>query len=252
MNIFKKFLKNKIRKLLSRFIKKEDNINIFLKQFFAFKKDAEIIQIGLMDGISGDPLRPFLPSHKGKVVLVEALNYYCEKLNKLYSDQSNILICNALVCSKESENKFYYIDPKIADEMDGTGPPNKWAHGQGSLNKNTIIQWIYKNKFRGSKYNKNINKYIDSIIEIDIKAKTFDSICRTYQLKKIDLLLMDVQGAEYEVLKNLKSFNIKPKFIIYEDDSSLSKGESIKFEKLLKNEGYFFVTGSHDKLWMRI
>ena len=63
---------------------------------------------------------------------------------------------------------------------------------------------------------------------------------------------MDVQGAEYEVLKNLKSFDIKPKFIVYEDDRSLSKGESITLEKLLKNEGYFFVTGSHDKLWMRI
>lgn len=253
MYYLKKFLKNIIKKLLSKFIKKEVNVGEFIKHFFAVKKDANIIQIGMMDGISGDPLRPYLPSHKGNVILVEALQYYCEQLNKLYSDQSNISICNALVFSEESENKFFYIDPKIADEMDGTGPPNKWAHGQGSLNKNTIIQSIYKNKFRGSKYRKNINKYIDSILEIDIKGTTVDAICRTYQLKKIDLLLLDVQGAEYEVLKNLKFFDIKPKYIIYENDGiSLSQGEINKLEKLLKNEGYFYVAGIHDKLWMRI
>lgn len=136
--------------------------------------------------------------------------------------------------------------------MDGNGPFNKWAHGQGSLNKNTIIKWIYKNKFRGSKYIKNINKYIDSILETVIKTTTLDSICKTYQIKKIDLLVMDVQGAEYEVLKNLKSFDLKPRFIIYEDDSSLKKGERTLLEKLLKTEGYFFVTGSHDKLWIKI
>ena len=136
--------------------------------------------------------------------------------------------------------------------MDGNGPFNKWAHGQGSLNKNTIIKWIYKNKFRGSKYIKNINKYIDSILETVIKSTTLNSICKTYQIKKVDLLLMDVQGAEYEVLKNLKFFDLKPRFIIYEDDSSLPKEERILLEKLLKTEGYFFITGSHDKLWVKI
>ncbi len=252
MQIFKKFLKDIITKSLFRFIAKEDNLSLFIKEFFIFNNRADIIQIGLMDGISGDPLRPYLPSHKGNVILVEAVNYYCEKLNKLYSDKSNISICNALVSSEESENKFFYIDPNIADEMDGNGPFNKWAHGQGSINKNTIIKWIYKNKFRGSKYIKNINKYIDSILETVIKSTTLDSICKTYQIKKIDLLIMDVQGAEYEVLKNLKSFDLKPRFIIYEDDSSLKKGERILLEKLLKTEGYFFVTGSHDKLWIKI
>ncbi len=63
---------------------------------------------------------------------------------------------------------------------------------------------------------------------------------------------MDVQGAEYKVLKNLKFFDIKPKFIVYEDDGSLSNEENISLAKLLKNEGYFFVNGSHDKLWMKI
>lgn len=90
MQIFKKFLKDIITKSLFRFIAKEDNLSIFIKEFFIFNNRADIIQIGLMDGISGDPLRPYLPTHKGNVILVEAVNYYCEKLNKLYSDKSNI------------------------------------------------------------------------------------------------------------------------------------------------------------------
>ena len=250
LRMFKKI----IRLLSSRSIKSEIKINlgIFIKEYLAIKKYANIIQIGAMDGVSNDPLRPYLPFHKGNVILVEALNFYCEILNNLYSDQSNIKICNALVSSKESENKFFFIDPQIANEMDGNGPFNKWAHGQGSINKNTIIKWIYKNKFRGKKYIKNINKYIDSILETYIKSKTINSICKTYRIKTIDLLVIDVQGAEYEVLKNLNSFDVKPKFIVYEDDSSLSRGESIKLEKLLKTEGYLFLLGENDKLWMKI
>tara|TARA_Y100000991_G_scaffold91401_1_gene68965 strand:- start:259 stop:1026 length:768 start_codon:yes stop_codon:yes gene_type:complete len=251
---FIEFIKKFGRKLSSRFGKSEKKINLstFLKKYFAIKKNANIIQIGAMDGVSCDPLRPYLTFHKGNVILVEALNFYCDKLNILYSDQSNISICNALVSSKESENKFFYIDPQIADEMDGNGPFNKWAHGQGSLNKNTIIKWIYKNRFRGPIYVKNIYKYIDSILETNMKSMTIDSICKTYQIKKIDLLLIDVQGAEYEVLKNLKYFKIKPKFIIYEDDSSLSRRESFLLEKLLKTEGYLFLLGVSDKLWIKI
>lgn len=251
MYYFKKFFKHILRKLFPKYFRNDNNLNIFLKEFFEINKYADIIQIGLKDGVTDDPLRSYLPSHKGNVILVEALKYYCEKVYKLYSNQSNITICNALVSSNEAEKKFFYIDPQVADEMDGTGPFNNWAHGQGSLSKDTIIKWIYKNKFRGPKYIKNIDKYINAIVETVIKSTTIDFLCRTYQIKKIDLLVIDVQGAEYQVLKNLKSMDIKPKYIIYEDDFSLPREERKLLEKLLKNQGYIFVLGNSDKLWMK-
>ena len=72
-----------------------------------------------------------------------------------------VVINKAIVSNKEVENlKFYYIDPKVADQMDADGPFNKWAHGQGSFLKSVIEESIHNNRFRGSDYRKNIKKLL--------------------------------------------------------------------------------------------
>ena len=137
--------------------------------------------------------------------------------------------------------------------MDGKGPNNKWAHGQGSVNKETIISWIHKNKFRGITYRKNIKRYIDSIKKININAKSLNQIVIENNLNDgFDLLLLDVQGHEYQVLRNLQFMKNLPKYIVYEDDSSLTRRDSKKTWLLLKSLGYFNLIDDSDNLWIKV
>ena len=53
--------------------------------------------------------------------------------------------------------------------MNGDGPFNNWAHGQGSFNLEVVIYWIKKNIFRGKKYIEKIPYFISSIESINVK-----------------------------------------------------------------------------------
>ena len=117
--------------------------------------------------------------------------------------------------------------------MDGKGPPNQWAHGQGSFSKDTIIKWIYRNKFRGKVYRSNIQMYINSIININVECFNLISFCERHFIEGIDLLILDVQGAEAEILSVLPKLRNKPRVIIYEDESSMKTSVSKALEKFL-------------------
>ncbi|MBK6637724.1 MAG: FkbM family methyltransferase [Rhodocyclaceae bacterium] len=226
-----------------------NSVSIFLRDFFEGAPLAVIVQIGANDGVSSDPLRSYLAHHAGKTILVEALPYYCAPLRKLYCKKSNISIVNAVIGKERTTNRFYFIDPIVANEMDGDGPKNRWAHGQGSFQRETIVHWIKKNQFRGNKYQQNISRYINSILNIELEAITLADIERQHSITRIDLLILHVQGAEWLILSTLKQLSKLPRFIIYEDDYSLSSTDSDQLQAFLTLLGYVFIVGDTDKLW---
>jgi len=226
------------------------NTEYFLHSLFSSEKKLNVIQIGACDGIQNDPLYRYLRNNKGNILLIESVPYYCELLKNLYKNENNIKICNAHISNDFSEKKFFYIDPVIADDMHGNGPKNNWAHGQGSTSKDTVIYWIYKNSFRGEEYRKNINKYIESIEEIIVKSCTLSSVIDEYNFPdEIDLLLLDVQGHEYSILKNINQLKKYPRFIVYEDDSSMSESDTKDLKELLSSLQYNLIADGHDKTW---
>ncbi len=70
-------------------------------------------------------------------------------------------------------------------------------------------------------------------------------------LKSIELLVLDVQGAERNIISTLGELKYKPKFIIYEDDSSSSKEDLELLKNDLFQNGYIFFFGENDKVWIR-
>jgi len=187
--------------------------------------------------------------HKGPVILVEALPYYCDKLNRLYADQDNVQVVNALVASGKGQRQLFYINPIVADEMDGDGPMNCWAHGQGSFSRDTVVSWIQNNQFRGERYRLNIGRYIDSIESSWIVADSLSRLVQEYHIGECHLLVVDVQGAELEVLSTLQDMNGLPRFILYEDDSSLDEQDKQDLQELLYSYGYVYIAGDSDRLW---
>ena len=132
--------------------------------------------------------------------------------------------------------------------MDGNGPSKGWAHGQGSFSKDVVIHWIKQNKFRGKKYIKNLDKFIDSIKSKEIKTKkiSFIKIPKNY----ISLMIIDVQGFELEVLKGINWSN-SPNYIIYEDDLIINNKKSNLIRNLLVKKGYKYIGGKHDKIFSK-
>jgi len=215
----------------------------FLNQLFISKKVRRIVQVGANDGIQNDPLRKYIAkAGPVEVKLVEPLPHYAAHLRNLYSGRRDIEVVEAGLGSKSETRDFYFIPPAIADEMNGDGPMNNWAHGQGSFSKQTIIHWINENKFRGFTYVSRMQSFIDSISCIQLKILQTDSLMSVDRVGL--LMIIDVQGAELEVLKGIDWKN-PPQWIVVEDDL----GQTFEILRFFQSRGYKWIAGSNDKVF---
>jgi FkbM family methyltransferase len=223
---------------------KKKEVEIFLKNYFNSSEYKTIIQIGSNDGVQNDPIRKFLiyPGNY-KAVLIEPIPYYIKKLKKIYQQRKDIKIIKAAVGSENKTKKLYYISPKIADLMNGDGPFNNWAHGQGSFNLETVVYWIKQNSFRGKKYRNSVPFFISSIKQIKTKIIKTQKIIPSNNGNL--LLIVDVQGYELEVLKGIDWSNA-PRYLMLEDDQKKSNN-LISF---LNKKNFIFLYGSTDKIFV--
>jgi FkbM family methyltransferase len=220
--------------------KKFKNENEFLFAFFnEFHLKKCIIQVGANDGVMSDPLYEYLTLSKYdeiSVILIEPLDYYFTKLKKLHKNRPNTILLNAALSNCESLREFYYINPTIAFEMNGSGPKNDWAHGQGSFYKESVEYWIDQNAFRGHKYIENIPTYKNSIFKTLVNCIPLKNIYISNT--SMNLLVIDVQGAELEILLGV-DWSTPPDFIYYEQDIKREK----LIDELLLYMGFEYLCG---------
>ena len=96
-------------------------------------------------------------------------------------------------------------------------------------NKNTY-EWFYYDPEHPASSGKDISKAIP-VKKMLIKQRTLTSIVNEYEVKKIDLLDIDVEGTEFEVLDGY-DWSVLPKLILIEENGDK------RINKLLTGKGY--------------
>ena len=125
---------------------------------------------------------------KENILLVEPVPYNYKKLKEKFIKSSNIHICTNAIFSENKISKFYYVNEKSILKLG-----KHWASGIGSFNKNHILDHRTK-RF----------KIEDEDIDvIEIEFITFDVLIKKFEIKSIDKLQIDVEGAEFEILKSI-------------------------------------------------
>ena len=79
---------------------------------------------------------------------------------------------------------------------------------------------------------------------ISVDALTLESITKKLGHQKIDVLKMDIEGAEYDVLENMLCSPIRPKLLLIEFHhrfKGIGKNKTIKMVNSLRKEGYLVV-----------
>lgn len=176
-----------------------------------------VVQIGANDGVQNDFLRPFLLNQKGlDITLVEPSHEYFKRLQDLYGNATQFNLVNAACGASVGEIKLWEIPYETAKQMNGNGPPNDWAMGQGSSSRATVVYWIWQNSFRGDAYTERIPEWISAIRSISVPVVLTDDV-----MPRTDgdvLMVVDVQGMELEVLQGLSLARL-PRWIIVEEDA---------------------------------
>ena len=162
-----------------------------------------------------------------QILLVEPVPYNYNRLKEDFKNNKNIHICTNAVYSENKIRKFYYVNENSITKLG-----KHWASGIGSFNKNHILEHKTK-RFKIEDHD---------IVEIEIEFITFDSLINKYSIKSIDKLQIDVEGAEYEILKSIDFKNIEIKSIQFESkhfDGTFKEGPKLEeIKQKLKSEGY--------------
>ena len=158
------------------------------------------------------------------ILLVEPVPYNVALLKENTSKYSNISIETSAVSEKYEIKKFYYVKPDAVEKLG-----KHWASGIGSFDKQHILN--HKNK-----------RFLVSetdIEQMDIQYFTFSNLIEKYSISSIDLLQIDVEGAEFRILNSINFEKIEIKKIIFEFkhfDGTFEEGPKLKSikEKLIK------------------
>ena len=151
---------------------------------------------------SGVWLKSLLEEYKHKnILLVEPVPYNIIQLKENTSKFENIKIETSAVSSKRGVQKFYFVKQESVKNLG-----KHWASGIGSFDKQHILN--HKNK-RFKIENSDIE-------EIEIQYLTFIDLVNKYSIASIEMLQVDVEGAEFEILNSIDFEKILIKKIIFE------------------------------------
>ena len=164
---------------------------------------------------------------KENILLVEPVPYNYKKLKERFINSNNIQICTNAIFSENKISKFYYVNEKSISKLG-----KHWASGIGSFNKNHILEHRTK-RFKIED---------EDIDEIEIEFITFDSLIEKFEIESIDKLQIDVEGAEYEILKSINYKKTDINSIQFESkhfDGTFKEGKKLEeIKDKLISEGY--------------
>ena len=194
-----------------------------------------LVVIGAHSGIW---LTSLLEKYKEQsILLVEPVPHNIQELKENISKYKDIKIETSAVSSKNEVKKFYFVKPESVKKLG-----KHWASGIGSFDKQHILN--HKNK-RFKVENSDIE-------EIEIQYLTFTDLVNKYLITSIEMLQIDVEGAEYQILNSIDFTKISIQKIIFEFkhfDGTFKEGPKLKLikEKLV-NSNYLLTVLENENI----
>lgn len=176
---------------------------------------------------------------KKNLLLIEPVPFYFEKLKENYLKEkinNNIFFCNYAVSNTDGFLTLY--TPSQKNNFDTN--PKKWLNQITSVNKSHLISC-----------DKNV-----IIEELQVPCKRLNTIIKEYGIKKIEYLVIDTEGHEYEILMDFELSLVKPENIIFENchmDGFLLKGR--RYNELmshLQKNGYVLYRENNEDTHLKL
>jgi FkbM family methyltransferase len=161
------------------------------------------LQVGANDGFRYDPIYHLLKISGVQAFLLEPIHSYYMSLCSLHSSRSNRIKCiNLAIDSVDGEIDLYRIREDAVSES--------WMHGIAS-----------KNPFHFKKTMP--SACADTVLVSErVRAVTFESLFFQYSIETIDVLVIDVEGFDFDVLRLFPFHTVSPGIVMLECDMSLS------------------------------
>ncbi|OGI94480.1 hypothetical protein A3A03_02900 [Candidatus Nomurabacteria bacterium RIFCSPLOWO2_01_FULL_40_18] len=209
--------------------------DIFISYFYKIPENFFFVQIGSHDGKTKDPLYDFVTQHNLEGILVEPQKGgVFEKLRYNYADCKKLTFANIALAETDSQQSLYCVKESFQDAYDKYTKYD--ATGIASFDRNHVRMHLKKNMPHFFKKHK-----VDNYIKVEIvEALSFDTFIRRFNIQRIDLLQIDVEGFDSKIIHMFNFNKFSPTLINYES-KHLPKTERDKCEEFLQDKGYVLV-----------
>ncbi|MFA5143022.1 MAG: FkbM family methyltransferase [Candidatus Omnitrophota bacterium] len=200
------------------------------------KKNIFFIEIGANDGITSDLLRSYIIRDRWSGILIEPIKHIFNRLKVNYHGYQNLIFENVAVADKE-ESRLFYI------------PRKNGAETRASFSLDVIL----------SDPRLNI-KIEEDLIAERVQCVTLEKLLEKHGIVKVDIILIDTEGSDYEIIKHINFNIIKPSLIIFERNNLTFHDYKKCINYLVKN-GYrlskdgnnvLAIKGAHANLFKNI
>jgi FkbM family methyltransferase len=185
------------------------------------------VQVGAMDGITHDPIYRFVIDLGWRGILVEPIPYLNKKLRENYANRDGLIFEEIAIADFEGSIEMAFIDPD--NVKPGVFEP-------GGFGTSTLM------RDRGLLSGKNMPHQAAQIFQqntttIEVSCCRLNTLFAKHQITKIDLMVIDVEGADWMVARQLSLETYRPR-IVYLEYNHLSDYEKTACAAHFLNYGY--------------
>lgn len=203
------------------------SIQDYLKRYSQKHRNIGFMQIGANDGWTDDPYNKFIISYNWHGVLVEPVPEVYLHLKENYKKyKAKLQFENCAIGNQIGKRDFY---KGVIDEQH---PESITRLSSFDKTKVEDLRTEYPNV---------------KIESIEVSVQTIKSICDKHRLGKIEILLIDAEGYDWEIIKTLDFNQLRPSLLVYEH-SNLSENDKLLSWKQLQQHGYILVIEDRDTL----
>ena len=169
-----------------------------------------------------------------KVLLVEPVPHNVRAINENLKNYNNVIIEQVTISNDKGEKDFYYVKESSISKL-----KKHWASGIGSFDKQHILNHKSK-RFQIEE---------EDIESLKIPSLQFHDLIKKYQINEIDKMIIDVEGSEYLILKDMDLNSAKINSIVFEFkhfDGHFKTGEKLE-EIIMKFERHNYKISKIDE-----
>jgi FkbM family methyltransferase len=186
------------------------------------------IGIGANDGITHDPLYPFVRDFGWRGIMVEPIPEAFMALEQNYARFDGVTLVNAAIGCFDGEGTIYSV------EMSEPTAMTMSLHS--SFNKDVLL--------RGKEWHPDLGNHV---IERKVPIMSFATLLARANGHPVDVLKIDTEGYDLEILKTVDFSVFRPRLILAEQ-ANLSRAGKIEMAQLLLAQGYRIAMTSLDMI----
>lgn len=206
------------------------NLRYFMQTLHAQRgRDAFVLQIGAMDGVTSDPVYEYIHKFQWAALLVEPIKEHFDTLQENYHELPNVGFANVAIGETNGPATMHRLPTHHV--LNKEVP--RWGLGVASLytDRNALA----------------FDEVRPFVIQETVACVTLPTLLARHAVTRMDVIQIDAEGHDYHILKQLDFARYHP-LIVHLEIVNLPKSEQTACKALLDSHGYLHVKAGYNLL----